>query len=114
MFEAEGYQVTIGSSAEAGLQLAAKQSPDVIVLDVRLPGMDGLEAIEQFHRLMGGVPIVLMTAFGDLSVAVRAYQSRVAEYLTKPFDLERATEAVRSALRFAKARGRGGNQRFRN
>lgn len=103
VFEAEGYRVATASSAEAGLELATQDPPDVIFLDVRLPGISGLQAISQFKQRLAGVPIVLMTAFGDLAIAVEAYQSQVAEYLTKPFDLDRATEAVRHAMSLSEA-----------
>ncbi len=52
------------SSAEAGIASAKKQAPNLIVLDVRLPGMSGLEAIPQFTSLVQDVPIILITAFG--------------------------------------------------
>lgn len=98
LLQTEGHSVEIASSAEDGLKLARKTPPDAIMLDVRLPGMNGLDAIEKFQAIVDQVPIVLMTAFGDLQTAVDAYEKQVAEYLTKPFDLERAAEVIRSAL----------------
>ena len=98
MLEAEGHSVDAVSSAEAGLESARRHAPNLIVLDVRLPGQSGLEAIPQFEALVANVPIILITAFGDLATAVEAYQKKVADYLTKPFDLDRAAEVIRAAL----------------
>ncbi len=98
MLQSEGYSVETVSSAEAGIESARKHAPDTIVLDVRMPGMSGLDAIPEFQSLLGEVPIVLITAFGDLPTAIEAYQKRVTDYLTKPFDLDRALEVIRSAL----------------
>jgi CheY-like chemotaxis protein len=60
----EGHHVVVAASAEEGLDLAERARPDAVVLDVRLPGMDGLSAIPRFRSLIGNAPIVVMTAFG--------------------------------------------------
>jgi len=95
----EGHQVDIAPSAEEGLRLAEQQRPDAVILDLRLPGLDGLSAIEHFRRCAGDVPIILITAFGDLDTAVQAIQQGAFDYLPKPFDLDQVTEVVRRALR---------------
>jgi two-component system, NtrC family, nitrogen regulation response regulator GlnG len=98
LLQSEGHSVDTASSAESGLSSARKHAPDTIVLDVRMPGISGLDAIPKFQELLGEVPIVLITAFGDLPTAIEAYQKRVTDYLTKPFDLERASEVIKGAL----------------
>lgn len=98
MLQAEGHSVDAVSSAEAGVEAARAKSPNLIVLDVRLPGMSGLDAIPQFTALIDNVPIILITAFGDLATAVEAYQKKVTDYLTKPFDLDHAAAVIRAAL----------------
>lgn len=95
----EGYVVETASSAEQGIELAQRTPPDVIVMDVRLPGIDGLTAIGKLRQLQITSPIVLITAFGDLSTAVAAAKCEVAEYLTKPFDLSVAIEAITRTVR---------------
>ena len=70
-----GHRVDSASSAEHGLAVAGAIRPDVVLLDVRLPGMDGLTAINAFRRHIGDAPIIVMTAFGDLSTAVTAMES---------------------------------------
>jgi two-component system nitrogen regulation response regulator GlnG len=98
MLQDEGHSVDTVSSAEAGFEAAKLRAPNLIVLDVRLPGVSGLDAISLFSEMIDNVPIILITAFGDLATAVEAYQKRVTDYLTKPFDLDRAAEVIRAAL----------------
>lgn len=93
-----GHQVRVASSAEDALAAVATERPDLIVLDVRLPGMDGLTAMSRLQQLTGGVPIVLITAFGNLETAVAAVRNGAFDYLTKPFDLEQAAAVIRRAL----------------
>lgn len=93
-----GHQVFVASSAEQGLRLAAECEPDVLVLDVRLPGIDGLTAMQQFRRHIPKSPIVVMTAFGDLNTAVTAVQNGAFEYLLKPFDLDEIRATIHRAL----------------
>ncbi len=93
-----GHEVVVASSAEQGLDLAARQPPDAVMLDVRLPGMDGLTAMRQLARPGDGPPVIIMTAYGDLRTAVEAVRLGAFDYLIKPFDLETAERAVRRAL----------------
>jgi DNA-binding NtrC family response regulator len=95
----EGYDVTVASSAEEALELADRVAPDAVVLDVRLPGRDGLSTIEDLRRRIGPAPIIVITAFGNLDTAVRALEEGAYDYLTKPFDLEQVAEVLRRALR---------------
>jgi two-component system nitrogen regulation response regulator GlnG len=68
----EGHDVSVASSAEEGLEKVPASKPDLVVLDVRLPGMDGLTAMSKFREVAGPVPIVVITAFGSLNTAVAA------------------------------------------
>ncbi|QDU53832.1 sigma-54-dependent transcriptional regulator [Aeoliella mucimassa] len=95
-----GCEVGTAASAEEGLKLAAESPYDLVVLDVRLPGMDGLTAFEQFRKTLGQVPIIIITAFGDIDTAVRAVRSGAFEYLVKPFDLASIRSAIQRALEY--------------
>lgn len=86
------------SSAEQGLARAAERPFDVVLLDVRLPGMDGLTAIQRFREVLGSIPIITMTAFGDLPTAIQAVQEGAFEYLVKPFSLDQVEATLRQAL----------------
>ncbi len=93
----EGYETAVAASAEEGLRLIADRPPDVAFLDVRLPGMDGVTALERIRHLHASVPVVIMTAFGDLATAVRALKGGAFDYLVKPFDLAQALRTAQNA-----------------
>jgi two-component system, NtrC family, nitrogen regulation response regulator GlnG len=97
--ESLGHAVEIASSAEQGLRVAEKQRFDLLILDVRLPGMDGLTAMRLFRSCLGDAPIIVITAFGDLPTAVKAVEQGAFEYVLKPFDLHEIRAAVERALR---------------
>src|SRR6266851_5258644 len=94
----EGHRVRSAGSAEEAFLLAEKERPDVIVLDVRLPGLDGLSALKRFDELAADVPVIIITAFGNLTTAVRAVEGGAFDYLAKPFDLDQALETIARAL----------------
>lgn len=96
--EALGHRVRTASSAEEGLRVAANQAFDLLILDVRLPGLDGLSAMSEFRHLLGDIPIIVMTAFGDLPTAVEAVSNGAFEYVLKPFDVPTIRAAIERAL----------------
>jgi DNA-binding NtrC family response regulator len=93
-----GHEVSVASSAEEALKVADQFAPNVILLDVRLPGVDGISAMSDLKSRCGDVPIIVMTAFGNLETAVRAVEAGAFDYLTKPFDLDEAATLVGRAL----------------
>ncbi|MEZ6139815.1 MAG: sigma-54 dependent transcriptional regulator [Zavarzinella sp.] len=97
-FERKGFQVSVAPSAELGLDIARKEPPDCVVLDVRLPGMDGLEALHHFKKISPHSPIIVITAHGTLSTAVKAVEGGAFDYLAKPFDLQQMEDTVARAL----------------
>ena len=97
-FERLGHRVGVASSAEVAFELANQIKPDAIVLDVRLPGLDGLSALSRLRDIAGGAPVIVITAHGNLSTAVRAVEGGAFDYLSKPFDLSQALDAVSRAL----------------
>ncbi len=99
--EQMGHSVDTAVSAEDALLAAKRRRPDAVVLDVRLPGMDGLTAMGHFRNLLGPVPIVVITAHGQLGTAVEAVRGGAFDYLTKPFDLQVAQRAIERALETA-------------
>ncbi|MGD9853875.1 MAG: sigma 54-interacting transcriptional regulator [Planctomycetaceae bacterium] len=102
----EGHHVDLVPSAEDAWARCEDAEPDVIVMDVRLPGIDGLEAMRQLPHRLRDTPVVIMTAFGNLDTAVRAINSGAFEYLTKPFDLDDAVDVIRRALEVNSSAGR--------
>jgi two-component system, NtrC family, nitrogen regulation response regulator GlnG len=94
----KGLGVSVAATAEQGLKLLDQQRFDAIILDVRLPGMDGLTALGRMRTLALDVPVIVVTAFGNLPTAVKAMEGGAFDYLTKPFDLQQALDAVDRAL----------------
>ncbi len=94
----EGYKVAVAASAEQAWGQIERQPPHVVILDVRLPGMDGLTALGRLQEILPAVPVIVVTAFGNLNTAVKAVEGGAFDYLTKPFDLSQALDAVHRAL----------------
>ena len=94
----EGYQVKIAPDAEAGLVLARTERPDAIILDVMLPGMDGLEACRLF-RTLGSTPILMLTARDRLEDKIAGLDSGADDYLVKPFALGELLARLRALWR---------------
>ena len=96
--EQMGHTATAAASAEQALSLAQQHRPDAVVMDIRLPGMDGLTALKMLHTELGPMPVIVITAFGDLQTAVEAVRNGAFDYLTKPFELKAAERAIQRAL----------------
>ncbi len=84
----EGYTVFEFSSASGALQRLLEDKPDVVITDMRMPGMDGLELLKRIMQLSPQTAVVLMTAYASVSTAVKALKSGAYDYLTKPFQIE--------------------------
>ncbi len=97
-FQKAGATASNVGTAEAGLIAAKKNRPEVIFLDIRLPGRDGLSVLQELREASGGGSIIVITAHGNLSTAVRAVELGAFDYLTKPFDLSQALETAKRAL----------------
>jgi two-component system nitrogen regulation response regulator GlnG len=96
--ESLGHVVRVAASAEHALRNVERECPDVIILDVRLPGIDGLTAIERFQNQCGSVPIIVITAYGDLQTAVDAVRHGAFDYIAKPFDVDKIKRTLACAL----------------
>lgn len=102
---AGGHRVRVAGSAERAFELAAEGPVDLILLDIRLPGMDGLTALGRLRALAPDAPVVIMTAFGTLDTAAAAVRAGVFEYLVKPFSLAELKAVLARALAPAHAPG---------
>ena len=89
------------SSFENGEKIIAtlnRESPDAIICDVRMPGIDGLTLLKQIHEVQPDIPVIIMTAHSDLDSAVNSYQTGAFEYLPKPFDVDEAVSLIQRAI----------------
>ncbi|MCK4586446.1 MAG: nitrogen regulation protein NR(I) [Gammaproteobacteria bacterium] len=91
-------EVTTFENAAGVLDRLRTEMPNAIITDVRMPGVDGLELMEQISALYPDLPVIIMTAHSDLDSAVSAYQGGAFEYLPKPFDIDEAVELVNRAI----------------
>ncbi|MCX7065540.1 MAG: response regulator, partial [Proteobacteria bacterium] len=85
-------------SGDAMLQRLTREQPDVIISDIRMPGIDGIALLERVHKDLPALPIIIMTAHSDLESAVSSYQTGAFDYLPKPFDVDDAMAMVRRAV----------------
>ena len=98
-FEKAGLRVRSFPSAEGVMESLTREQPDVIVSDIRMPGMDGLSLLDRITRAYPSLPVIIMTAHSDLDSAVAAFHGGAFEYLPKPFDVDEAIEQVMRACR---------------
>ena len=94
--------LTFDNPEDLLLQVQSGQSPMVIISDVRMPQMNGMELLEEVHKHFPELPFIIMTAHSDLDSAVNAYQGGAFEYLPKPFDVDEAVTLTERALQHAK------------
>lgn len=97
----EDIRVKSFESGEDLLEALESNQPEIIISDIRMPGMDGLELLQRIHADHPDMPIIITTAHSDLDSAVAAYQSGAFEYLPKPFDLEELVDVARRGISFA-------------
>jgi DNA-binding NtrC family response regulator len=94
--QSSGYDVLKAGTAEDGLKLA--EEADLILTDLRLPGMGGLDLLAALRRQNSGTPVIVMTAFGTVEIAVEAMKGGAADFLPKPFSLDHMMTVVEKAL----------------
>ena len=106
--ELDGYDVSTASSAQEGVRLAVSWSPDVVVMDIRMPGMDGVEAMGRMLSARRDLPIILNTAFSSYKDDFRAWPANA--YVVKSSDLRELKQAVRQLVTPARAAGAAGRE----
>ncbi len=79
-----GYEVFTAENGETGLNLCIEKSPQIVITDIRMPGMDGIKVLESLKKDMPDIEVVVATAFGEMDVAVRALQLDASDFITKP------------------------------
>ncbi len=88
LLQEDGYEVSAANDARAGLSLLEKTDPDIVLTDLRMPGMDGLELLTKVKQIRPETMVILMTAYGTVKTAVRAMKLGAEDYLAKPIDFE--------------------------
>jgi two-component system nitrogen regulation response regulator NtrX len=98
ILEYEGYDVLEASSGPEGVALAERESPDLIFLDVKMPGMDGLETLQRLKASNDAIPVVIISGHGTVSTAVEATKAGAFDFIEKPLASERVLVTIRNAL----------------
>ncbi len=107
--EASGYEVIVAKDGRAAVELAASEEPDLVILDIRMPDIDGYEVCRQI-RQFSGVPIIMLTALAQDTDKVKGLDLGADDYVTKPFSAEEMLARVRAVLRRVKGRDKPGGE----
>ena len=98
LLEGEGYEVLVADDGEHAVELALEHRPDLIVSDLMMPEMGGLEFLQELPQKNIDIPVVIMTAFGTMEYAIDAMKNGAADFLTKPIDLNYMTTVISRVL----------------
>src|SRR5215470_20165334 len=98
ILEDEGYRVLLAESGEACLEQLKKRSPEVVLLDIWLPGIDGLDTLERIKQIEDGPEVIMISGHGTIETAVRATKLGAFDFVEKPLSLEKTLILIKNAL----------------
>src|SRR5216117_1525290 len=98
MLEYEGYDFLGAATGQEGLALAEREAPDLVLLDVKMPGMDGLEVLDRVRAINEVLPVIVISGHGTIGTAVEATKKGAFDFIEKPFASERVLVILRNAL----------------
>lgn len=98
LLKEENYAVTGAASGEAGLEIAGQNRFDLVILDMRLPGIDGMETFRQLKEIDSKLPVIIVTAYGTTRIAIEATKLGAYDYVLKPFDVPEMLNLVKQAI----------------
>ncbi|MFH0843855.1 MAG: sigma-54 dependent transcriptional regulator [Pseudomonadota bacterium] len=94
----EGYEIITAENATDALRLIRESDVDLVITDMKMPGLSGMELLEESKRIKSDLPIIMMTAYGTIEMAVEAMKKRAYDYITKPFKNEELKLTIKKAL----------------
>src|SRR5512136_1932342 len=100
--EKEGYEVILAETGEEAVEKVKEEAPDLALLDIKLPGMDGYEVLEKALNIDEGIIPIMITAFDEVEKVVKAMRLGAFDYITKPFDFSKVHLSIRKALETSK------------
>lgn len=100
--EKEGYEVILSETGEDGLEKMKEEAPDIVLLDIKLPGMDGYEVLEEVLKIDPGIVPIMITAYEDVEGVVKAMKLGAFDYITKPFDFSKVLISIQKSLETSK------------
>ncbi len=96
----EGFEVLSAENGEEALKIFIKEEPDLVILDLKMPKMDGMEVLRNIKETKPKIPVIMITAHGSTDVAVEAMKIGALDYISKPFDIEEFRVIIRKALEY--------------
>lgn len=93
-----GYEVITAVDGESGLQKVIQEKPDLVVTDFQMPGMSGLDVITEIQRIQPGLPVILLTAHGDVALTIKSIQVGAYDFIEKPLQMQELLEVIRNGL----------------
>ncbi|MBU5313496.1 sigma-54 dependent transcriptional regulator [Tissierella carlieri] len=96
----EGYEVMSVENGEEAIEIFKKQEPDLVILDLKMPKIDGMDALRMIKEISPKMPVIMITAHGSTKVAVEAMKVGALDYISKPFDIEELRMIIRKALEY--------------
>ena len=99
ILEYEDYQFVGAASGQEALDVVKRERPDIVLLDIKMPGMDGMEVLRKLRALDEGLPVVMISGHGNTATAVEAIRSGAIDFLDKPLSSERVIVTLRNVLR---------------
>ncbi|GAH37770.1 unnamed protein product, partial [marine sediment metagenome] len=96
--EEEGYTILLANNGKEALAQLKKEQPQVVLLDIRMPGLDGVEVLRRIKEINQASSVIMMTAYGAMDTVVKVIQLGAYDYLTKPLDLEKVKVLIRRSL----------------
>src|SRR5437762_3396203 len=102
LFDSPEIELATASSGEEGLKLIPKFKPDLVLMDIRMGGMNGLETLRRIRQMDSRLLVILMTAYGTTQTTIEAMKLDAYDYLTKPFDVPKLKDLVANALKAAR------------
>jgi nitrogen regulation protein NR(I) len=103
LFDSPAIELTTASSGEDGLQIIPHLKPDLVLMDIRMGGMNGLDTLRRIRQIDAKLPVIMMTAYGTTQTAIEAMKLGAYDYLLKPFDVPKLKQIVFDALAAARA-----------
>ena len=100
VLEAEGYEIKQAESGQTAIAAVEDRFFDLVIMDIRMPKVGGIEALKKIKEISPGIPVIIMTAYASVDTAVEALKSDAYDYLTKPLDIEELKMLVAKTLRF--------------
>jgi two-component system response regulator (stage 0 sporulation protein F) len=98
IFQKEGYQTFQAANGVQALNLVQNESPELVILDMKIPGMDGLEILKRVKKINASIKVIIMTAYGELDMIQEAIDHGAITHFSKPFDIDEIIGAVKKEL----------------